>query len=117
MNRLLVGRFVAIVEMRNLQGAHRLDRHVERFLGSAATARSQVAPSGPQDPKDLCPVESLPFTMVTETHRRSPWLLVRRFDFQDGPVGRTAGGTELGRDVEVPVGTLLHVTDADVELR
>src|SRR5262249_38629577 len=40
-----------------------------------------------------------------------------RFEPQDHAVGGVASDRAFGRDVDVPVGTLLHVADAHVQLR
>jgi hypothetical protein len=57
------------IEMRNFERAHRLDRGYENLFRIARCAGPpQSSPSGPQRAQHLRAVESLPRTMITETH-------------------------------------------------
>ena len=62
---LIVQRF----EMRNFQGAHRLNGHGETLIGAATRlGGSEPLSRGSQDAKHLRPIESLTFTVITEAH-------------------------------------------------
>jgi hypothetical protein len=65
-NARFVGYLVEAFQVGNVQRAHGLDRHTQRFIG--ATALSQGLSCGPQDPENLGPIEPLPFTMLAEAH-------------------------------------------------
>jgi hypothetical protein len=65
---------VEAFEVRNVQRAHGLDRHAERFIG--ATVLSHGLSRGPQDPENLRPIKPLPFTMLAKAHSVSLPLLI-----------------------------------------
>jgi hypothetical protein len=73
-NDLFVEWLIEVIQVRNFQGAHVLDRHAQRFIGTAVL--SEGLSHGPQDPNDLRPIEPLPFTMLAEAHRvpRLGWI-------------------------------------------
>jgi hypothetical protein len=77
-NDLFVDCLVEALKVRNLQSAHGLDRHDQRFISTAVLPEGLSR--GPQDPEDLRPIKPLPFTMLTEAHRvpRLGWIRAAR---------------------------------------
>jgi hypothetical protein len=68
-NDLTLHLIVEWFEMRNLQGAHRLNGHGETLIGAATRlGGSEPLSRGSQDAKHLRPIESLTFTVITEAH-------------------------------------------------
>jgi hypothetical protein len=65
-NNRFVECLVVAFQVRNLQRAHGLDRHTERFI--RATVLLKGLSRGPQDPENLRPIEPLPFTMLAKAH-------------------------------------------------
>jgi hypothetical protein len=63
----VVEEIVGVIQMRNLQRPHRGNRRPQRIVCAAALAdRPSLRP---QRPQDLSPIEALPFTVFTKTHR------------------------------------------------
>src|SRR5258705_10543402 len=58
---LFVHCLVEAFQVRNLQGAHGLDRHTQRLIRAAVFL--YVPSCGPESPQDLRPVKPLPFAM------------------------------------------------------
>jgi hypothetical protein len=81
MNHLAVHQLFRGFKVRNFQGAHRLDGQSHRPIGTGRRGRlSQALSRGPQDAENLCPIESLTFTVITEAHvviPRLPTILFR----------------------------------------
>ena len=72
---LVPGRFVEVLDVRNLQGPDRLDGRCQNGLGLTGTAAARQVPSGlSQRSKDLRPIESLTRTVLTKTHCRSRFV-------------------------------------------
>jgi len=65
-NDRLVGWLVDPLQVGNVQRAHGLDRHTQRFIG--ATVLSHDLSRGPEGPENLRSVEPLSFTMLAEAH-------------------------------------------------
>jgi len=72
MNQLAVDSLIQRFEMRNLERAHRLDRHGE---GAVDTGRLACCPQPPpcrtERPQNLRPIKALPLAMITKAHRVS----------------------------------------------
>ena len=69
MQDLVSGDFVEVFDVRNFEGAHGLNRRHQCLIGLAGSPPlRQCSPGGPQRSKDLRAIESLPCTMLTETH-------------------------------------------------
>ena len=66
MNDRFVECLLEAFHVRNVQRAHGLDRHTQRFISAAVLSKGLSR--GPQDPKNLSPIEPLPFTMLAEAH-------------------------------------------------
>jgi hypothetical protein len=63
-------RLVEILDVRNLQGADRLDSRRQRGIGrTAPPAPRQIAPRFSQRSQDLGSIESLAGAVLTEPHR------------------------------------------------
>jgi hypothetical protein len=65
-NDRFVGCIVEAFQVGNVQRAHGLDRHTQRFI--RAIVPSQGLARGPQDPENLRTIKPLPFTMLAEAH-------------------------------------------------
>src|SRR5262245_36235093 len=74
MNDLFVDGLVEMFQVGNFQCTHRFDRLTQRFISPAVP--SQSLSRCPKDPEYLCPIETLPFTVVAEAHRvpRFGWM-------------------------------------------
>lgn len=69
MNHFAVNHFLDGIEVRNLERPHRLDDRGEHvFRVARRAAASQPLARRSQRTQDLCTVESLPRTVITETH-------------------------------------------------
>src|SRR4030095_3377324 len=73
MKDFFAGRLVEVLDVRNLQGADRLDGRRQRGIGrAAAPASRQIAPRFSQRSQDLGTIESLAGAVLTEPHRLQP---------------------------------------------
>ena len=71
MEDFFASRFVEVFDVRNFQGAHRLNGCSQGGIRLAAPAPRQVTPRLSQGSKDLRTIESLAGTMLAKPHRRS----------------------------------------------
>jgi hypothetical protein len=68
-NHLALGQVLERLEVRNFEGAHRLDGHGQALIGAAGSIRlPEFLARGPQDAEHLGPIESLTLTVITEAH-------------------------------------------------
>jgi len=65
-HNLLVVRLVKPLEMRDVERTHRFDRRAQGIVDAAMFSLRFL--NGAKDAQDLCAVEALSFTMVTEAH-------------------------------------------------
>src|SRR5262245_59496803 len=73
MKDFLAGRLVEVLDVRNLQGANRLDGRRQRGIGrAAAPAPRQIASRFSQRSQNLGSIESLAGAVLTEPHRLQP---------------------------------------------
>lgn len=65
----VAGDFVEVFDVRNFERPHGLNRRHQRLISLAgASPLRQLSPGGSQGSKDLRAIESLPRTVLAETH-------------------------------------------------
>ena len=97
MKTALVDHFVRHVvediEMRDLERANDVDRHLQHIVrGGQSALTTELAPCRPQHAQNLCAVETLTFTVLTKTHGPSY-----------SPGASEGDRRRLGRSSTVPV--------------